>query len=106
MNTKYYIGIAAIVVILAGVNVKLNNLISFGVSLSLSNIEALGDGECEGCNFTLQPRICYDLDSICENSYSENTVQHCGVYGDLCPTAYKQGYGTGTQHSCIYKKYN
>jgi hypothetical protein len=28
------------------------------------------------------------------------------VYGDLCPTAYKQGYGTGTQHSCIYKKYN
>jgi hypothetical protein len=100
MNKKIlYIGI--LVFIMAGINVKLNNSTYFGGSLSLSNIEALGDGECESCNFSLVPTYCYD--SVCLNVHSPHIEQHCGVYGDLCPAAYKRGYGSGPLHSCILR---
>jgi hypothetical protein len=69
MNKNFlYIGIVAIVFIVAGINVTLNNSANFGGSLSLSNIEALGDGECNSCNYTLVPKECYNAGDICENT--------------------------------------
>jgi hypothetical protein len=54
--------------------------------------------------------LCAGVPALCSfihaYAHSSNTVQHCGVYGDLCPAPYKQGYGTGTQHVCQAKVYN
>jgi hypothetical protein len=107
MNKKFlYIGTVAIVIILAGINVKLNYLID-PVDLLLGNIEALSD-ECSACSYTIKNRACYTTDDICANEDSSTSYQICPASGVWCPNENKRGERklNVTSSVCNYKSYS
>jgi hypothetical protein len=84
MNKRFlYIGMVTIVIIIAGMNVKLNDSTNPS-GLSLKNIEALTNDEC-GCNYTIKNRECYNEKDICANNDSGDSMQICPTSGVWCP---------------------
>jgi hypothetical protein len=99
-------GLVTIVIIIAGINVKLNDSTN-SVVLSLSNIEVLSD-ECGcGCGYTLIPRICYKGSDITANIYSGRSYEDCHSNGNICANTSTRGYlrEYASEYVCHYKKY-
>jgi hypothetical protein len=94
----------AIVIIIAGINVKLNDSTN-PVGLSLRNLEALSNNECGGCNYTLMPRSCYKADDITPHP-QEPLRDLCPNAGDICPGTTKRGCINGPTYVCHFKNYH
>jgi hypothetical protein len=105
MNKRFLlIGVVAIVIAVAGINVKLNYSTNSGGlgGLLLRNIEALSN-EC-GCDYTLTPLPCYKSNEVTYHA-SESLRDLCPESGDMCPGTTKRGCINGSAYVCHYKKY-
>lgn len=111
MNKKFLLimgMVTTVVIVLAGINVKLNENLTNLVGLSLNNIEARSDGECGGCSYTLMSKNCRKSGDISDNDSGDTNYDLCPEAGDMCPGTTKHGClkKNAPSYVCYYRVYN